>query len=279
MIVLTRRLATSGILLLWGVVLTYFYFSGRVQSYLHPNFHLAMVICGLVLILMAVAMLAVSAEDDCGDPHCAGALNCRPISWKNGVAWFILVVPLLVAVKVSPSQFGATTVLNRGLIQDAAGLPFASPLVGPAVEPALPGEEDSLALSPAMDSSTYLVKNAKGQIKVEAIDLLFAAEEEGLRVDFENKEVEIIGQFLPAQSNNPNGDRFNLVRMYMTCCAADARPISVTVQMAQPPKVKDMTWLRIEGKATFPLEGGRRFPLIVADSAEECDAPPDAVTY
>ena len=52
-----------------------------------------------------------------------------------------------------------------------------------------------------------------------------------MRADFENKEVELIGQFMPPRADNPKGDRFNLVRMFVICCAADARPVAITVKM------------------------------------------------
>lgn len=279
MTILIRRFATSGILIIWGIVLTYFYFSDRVSAYLHPNFHIPVLICGFALIFMAVAMMLVSTDAECGDPQCCGAITASPIRWSNALAWILLVIPLLVAVKYSPSEFGASTVLNRGLIVDASSLPAAAASIGP-IEPPLPGEEATApATNSILDSSTYLVKNAQGQIKVESIDLLFAAQEESLRVDFEDKEIEIIGQYLPAKTNNPKGDRFNLIRVYITCCAADGRPISVNVQTNKPPKFKDMTWLRVTGKATFPVEGGNRLPLIIADSVEVCDAPSEAATY
>jgi len=195
------------------------------------------------------------------------------------LAWLLLIVPLLVATRFSPSQFGASTLHNRGVITDASALPFAQG--GTYVEPPLPGETANGAqpVSSAMDSSTYLVKNEKGQIKTEAIDLLFAAQEEGLRPDFENKEIEITGQFLPAKAHNPRGDRFALSKLYITCCANDGRAIAVTVQAPNAGKFPDMTWLKVTGRATFPVEDGRRIPLIVAETVEPTDAPPDPVSY
>ena len=70
--------------------------------------------------------------------------------------------------------------------------------------------------------------NEAGQIKAQTVDLIYAAEEPSMRADFEGKEVEVIGQFMPARENNaPKADRFNLVRMFIICCAADARPVAI----------------------------------------------------
>jgi len=278
MTVLVRRFVNSGVLLIWGVVMAYFYFSGRIDSYLAPGFHLPVLICALVLVAMAVAMLVVPADSDCGDAQCCGAISAEPIRLRTVLAWTMLCVPLLVAVRVSPSQFGATTLLNRGLITDASALPASAG--NSFVEPPLPGETaGAQPVTSAMDSSTYLVKNAKGQIKTEPIDLLFAAQEVGLRPDFENKEIEVVGQFLPAKVHNAKGSRFLLSKLYITCCANDGRGMVVTVQAPGRETFPEMTWLKVTGIATFPLEDGKRIPVIVADSIQPTEPPAEPVNY
>ena len=114
-----------------------------------------------------------------------------------------------------------------------------------------------------MTDQNGLPKNEAGQIKAETVDLVYAAEDPTMRADFENKEVELIGQFMPASANNAGGDRFNLVRMFIVCCAADARPVAVTVQMDKAQRVAEMSWVKVTGKAAFPVESGRRVPLVL----------------
>lgn len=278
MTVLVRRLANSGLLLLWGVVLAYFIFSGRINAYLAPGFHLPVLICAVVLVAIATALLFVPADSDCGDPQCCGAISAEPIRFRTVLAWAMLCVPLLVAVRFSPSEFGASTLLNRGVITDASALPASA--ANTFIEPPLPGETaGAQPVSSAMDSSTYLVKNERGQIKTEPIDLLFAAQEVGIRPDFENKEIEVVGQFLPAKAHNAKGDRFSLSKLYITCCANDGRAIAVTVQAPNREKFPEMAWLKVTGIATFPLEDGKRIPVIVADSIQPTDPPAEPVNY
>ena len=100
-----------------------------------------------------------------------------------------------------------------------------------------------------------------------------------MREDFEGKEIEMIGQFMPAKDKNAQGNRFNLVRMFVMCCAADARPVAVAVQTNTPEKAAEMSWVKVVGKATFPLEGGRRIPVVVAESVSPCDPPPESFIY
>jgi uncharacterized repeat protein (TIGR03943 family) len=259
------RFAASGILMVWGIVLTYFYLSGRIASYLHPAFHIYTVVSGGVLLALSLALLLTMNGDS--SEHGLSRVGIFPL--------LLLTVPLLAATKISPSNFGATAVLNRGMVHNIADLPGFSP----PMDAGLPNADGSVAEGTMMDPSLYLKKNADGYIMAEAVDLLYAAGEPTMREDFENKEVEVNGQFLPALTGNPNGDRFNLTRLFVMCCAADARPVAISVQSTPATDLPKMTWVKVRGKATFPVEGGRHMPVVVADSVTETDAPEESFLY
>jgi len=261
------RFLASLTLLIWGGVMAYFFFSNRIASYLHPAFHWAVLTSALVLVALAAASLVFPDPDDCG---CSG--QCQ----KPGrlfLVFLILTGPLLAATFVSPSEFGASAVRNRGIVTSFDQIPAYSP----PTEPPLPQADGSIGESTPVNPSAFLPQNASGQLQAETVDLVYASAEPTLREDFENKDVEVIGQFLPARTGNPEGDRFNLVRMFVMCCAADARPIGVTVQgKAEFP---EMTWLKVTGKATFPIEAGRRTAVVIADSVEEVEPPEESFIY
>jgi uncharacterized repeat protein (TIGR03943 family) len=259
------RFAASGILMVWGIVLTYFYLSGRIASYLHPAFHIYTVVSGGVLLALSLALLLTMNGES--SEHGLSRVGIFPL--------LLLTAPLLAATKISPSNFGATAVLNRGMVHNIADLPGFSP----PMDAGLPNADGSLAEGTMMDPSLYLKKNADGYIMAEAVDLLYAAGEPTMREDFENKEVEVNGQFLPALTGNPNGDRFNLTRLFVMCCAADARPVAISVQSTPATDLPKMTWVKVRGKATFPVEGGRHMPVVVADSVTETDAPEESFLY
>jgi uncharacterized repeat protein (TIGR03943 family) len=271
------RFCSSGVLMVWGMVLLYFQLSGRIASYLHPAFHPFVAITGGVLIFISVAMLLTFPKEDahkCGDfcddhSHASGPFS------GGVVSLLILIVPLLGATKISQSSFGATMVKNRGVVSDIADLPGYSP----AFEPALPNPDGTIGESTLLDPSLYLKKNDSGQILAEVIDLVYAAGDPDLRRDFENQEVELVGQFLPARTDNPEGDRFRLVRMFVMCCAADARPVAISVQENDVSAFPEMTWVKVHGKVSFPLVGGRQTPLVVADSVTETEPPRESFFY
>ena len=259
------RFAASGILMVWGIVLTYFYLSGRIASYLHPAFHIYTVVSGGVLLILSLGLLLTMPGESSN--HGLSRVGIFPL--------LLLTVPLLAATKISPSNFGATAVLNRGMVHNIADLPGFSP----PMDAGLPNADGSVAEGTMMDPSLYLKKNADGYIMAEAVDLLYAAGEPTMREDFENKQVEVNGQFLPALTGNPNGDRFNLTRLFVMCCAADARPVAISVQSNPATDLPKMTWVKVRGKATFPVEGGRHMPVVVADSVTETDAPEESFLY
>jgi len=259
------RFAASGILMVWGIVLTYFYLSGRIASYLHPAFHIYTVVSGGVLLALSLALLLTMNGDS--SEHGLSRVGIFPL--------LLLTAPLLAATKISPSNFGATAVLNRGMVHNIADLPGFSP----PQDPALPSADGSVKEGTMMDPSLYLKRNADGYIAAETVDLLYAAGEPAMREDFENKQVEVTGQFLPALTGNPNGDRFNLTRLFVMCCAADARPVAISVQSQSSTDLPKMSWVKVRGKATFPVEGGRHMPVIVAESVTETDAHDESFLY
>ena len=258
-----KRHLACGVLLVWGVTLSYFCLSGRIAAYLHPAFHIYTAISGGVFVLLAVLIfLTTEAESHsccCHDGCCSGSF---------GIGIFpamVLSLPLLLAVFLSPSRFGSTAVANRGVVDNIAGLPAYSPPAQPRQPPA--------------GAETFLKKTKEGRIDAETVDLLYAAAEPTIREDFDGKDVEVIGQFLPAKTGNPNGDRFQLIRLFVMCCAADARPVAVMVQTSGKMDFEEMDWLKITGKATFPLLNGRTTPVVVADSVIKTEPPPDSFLY
>ena len=267
---LISRFAASGVLMIWGVILVYFKLSGRVASYLHPSFHLFILISGIILILLSAALLLTLPEASPADGY-----SSRGFCSGGALSFLVLTIPLLASTGISQSRFGVTALMNRGLVDNISGLPGFTP----PVDPALPRQDGSVGEGTLMDPSAYLKKNAEGFIKAETVDLLYAATDAPMRSDFENKDVEIIGQFMPARTRNPAGNRFNLVRLFVMCCAADARPVALTVQTATPIDFPEMTWVKVVGKATFPVEGGRHTPFVMAQSVKETEPPRESFIY
>lgn len=260
---LLQRLISAGILMTWGSVLCALYFTSRLEAYLVPTFQPLTLAGGVVLVVLAFLVLLAPTDENAG--------GCAPASWPARVLGAVVLIgPLFVALGTSQDQFGASMVANRNYASDVAQLPTT------AATDALPGEDPAAA---GTDEPPKPPTNAQGDLKAEVIDLLYAAQLPDMRPTFEDKKVEIIGQLMPAKENNPQGDRYDVVRMFMTCCAADVQPIALPVHPGAKPELPEMTWVKVTGTAAFPVVGGQRRPLIENATIEKTEPPDDTYLY
>ena len=276
-----HRYLTSGVLAVWGGVLLTIYFTGRIGAYLHPNFRPFALAAGITLVVFAILMLLA--------PEAGAAHGAAPRSTVRGVlASLFLVGPLLLAFYNSTDRMDATAVANRNYVQDISQLPGAqssatSPPSGPT-DPALPDAGSKTPPNPPSATATQedpyaLPKNKQGRVQAQLVDFLYAAQLPEIRSQLENKPVEVIGQLMPAKTNNAKGGRFVIIRMIMSCCAADAQPVALRVEPLKKPDMGEMTWVKVTGEAAFPVEGGKRTPVIQHAVMEKIDPPAEPYLY
>ncbi|MEO6785227.1 MAG: DUF1980 domain-containing protein [Chthoniobacteraceae bacterium] len=297
---LFARWLPAATLATWSAVLLYFHFSMRMNAMLAPEFRVYALIAAVVLGVMALSFVLFKGDATCcSSGECGHGLS-RFISGKL-LTFFILLVPIVVAARFNPREgFSKSFVENRGTVtsleQLGSSVPRSTDGKSDARKPvdlSLPSKDGSQppaastpaqsagSQPPAQDSKVadYLVRTPDGEIVAEVLDLLYAAQDNLLRKDFEGKRVQLIGQFMPDSSNNSAGNRFKAVRMFMTCCAADARPVATLVETDKLPDFPEMTWVKISGTPTFPLEKGRRISVLKAAKVEKTEPPAEAMIY
>ena len=110
----------------WGAILTYFYCSHRLAGFLHPNFRPPVLVTGCLLLFAAACLLFSEGEPEAHD--CAGE-NCDHSHAKLTVggllSFVVLLLPVLLAAKISPDSYGAVLVQNRGAAESLDGVPGA----------------------------------------------------------------------------------------------------------------------------------------------------------
>ncbi len=275
----------------WSAILLAMFFSGRVKDLLAPEFRPGVVIAGVVMGLMALVFLLAPVDAGCcSSVECSHSVSRRATG--KLMTFLMLLLPISAAAVFSPEGFSANLVKNRGTITDISQL-GAVPRVSTApVEPPLPTNDPNATPAPAVAATTpgqpaemapgdYLQRTADGTIIAEVLDLLYAAQDTTLRKDFENKRIELVGQLMPdsAKEGEAASKRFKAVRMFMTCCAADARPIAALVEAETIPDLAEMTWIKVTGTSTFPIENGRRISVLKAEKVEKTTPPEESMLY
>jgi uncharacterized repeat protein (TIGR03943 family) len=290
-----RLIRDSLLLFLWGGFVLWLDLSKQLSTFLHPSLQPYTVAAGILLIVLAlfslrgVLMKQKESGADSHDHHhehsCChehdhqkqendhvheehdshhGSEGAKlvPIIFKT----LVLLLPLVVVLFGQNNHYTMSTINNRGVVLDISKLPAAK-------------ASESTALLPKTIASDHAAPAASAAMPIQVIDLLYAVQMPTYREDFEEKQVELIGQFVPLTTGNPKGNRFQAIRLFITCCAADAKPVGAIVQYDKPLKVSEMGWVKITGVPTFPMEGGRRTAVLVASKVEECPAPSEPFVY
>ena len=298
---------------IWSTVLLGTYFTGRVASFLHPSFRPGVLWAGVGLAALALLFASRPTPPEC----CSDATCTHPLSRTKAGRWttfLVLVLPVSVAAWLSPEQFSRQAFEQRAEVTDASSLgqrqskarpvaqPTASlkelspaqpatPLPAGAPTEGTPSATASVGAAPASAAAggeaipEYLQKTPEGYIVAEVLDLLYAVQDSQLRKDFEGRTVQLVAQMMPvgekgAGTTDAGGAaRFKAVRMFMTCCAADARPVSTLVEASALPDLPEMSWVKIVGKATFPLENGKRIGVLQTTSVQQAKPPEEAMLF
>jgi uncharacterized repeat protein (TIGR03943 family) len=294
-----------------GVVLLDFFFTGRLDQYLHPQFRPWTLVGGIIFCVAGTVYAAAkTAAQCCIEEECVHQ-NANSLT-RSVIAFSVLFLPLAAGVALSKDSYDQQAVLNRGFVQDMTGLPgrTAPPASKASNDQTIPpqalGADDDERASeplpqsaaggqpnqdlasnggtdqanPAVPSSDegsaqYLPKAADGNVALEVTDLLYAESEDSLRKMFSDKTIEVLGQYLPG--SDPK--QFKLVRMFIVCCAADARPLAVPVEVSAPMNLAEMGWVKVIGKAAYAKTGDRVHVLLKADRVEPSDPPAEAMLY
>jgi uncharacterized repeat protein (TIGR03943 family) len=307
-----RRWLPCATLATWSAILISFCLSGRMRNFLAPEFRTGALAAGIAMGVMALVFLLFPADANCCSAAECGHSFSRRTTGKI-ITFLILLLPITTAAMLTPEGFSGNAVKNRPMITDASQLGAAPRVTSKPVDMTLPTKNPNGApatvtqAAPQATQSTppatqpqaqtqttqtaqtqsqppaaqqdYLQRTPDGHIVAEVLDLLYAAQDNALRKDFENKPVELIGQMMPDATNNASGKRFKAVRMFMTCCAADARPVAVLAESSDKMDLPEMSWIKITGTATFPVENGRRIAVLKADKVEKCNPPEETMLY
>ena len=111
----------------WGTILSYFYFNHRLAGFLHPSFRPPVLVTGFLLMLAAACLLF--SEDKSVNAHLCDDKSCDHAHVKltlgGLLSFLVLLLPILLAAKISPDSYGAALVQNRGAAESLESVPGA----------------------------------------------------------------------------------------------------------------------------------------------------------
>lgn len=246
-----RRILFSLAVLTWSAALLYFHTSGRIQTYLAPDFRwiafcggLGLAVLGLFNLMTVRQQAACGHGGDCsGHDHESGDLH--PMT-----AVLLMVTPLILAWSWTRDGYSQHTLARKGLydVPTPGGSSFMS-LSMPPISRA--------------DIEQHQPKSPEGNYRFNLMELFFATGDVATQSAMDGLRIETEGRWIAEKNLNPNGTRMRLYRLYMTCCVADSRAIPVSLEFGRtPPVFQDHCWVRVSGVIRFPTEGGTVHPVI-----------------
>jgi len=246
-------------LFILAAFLTFAHFAGWVQDYLATQYQWLPPAGAVALILMGLARLTASpiAQASCCDDGCSSqAGSPRKAVFTASVSLVILTAPIVMALAVQPKEFSAEGMRKRRLETPRRDVKLDRAVdwimgVSDAVE-ATEATADTLPKEPTL---------------LELVELAAGADP----VNLDGKFVTVIGR-----CDLPDGEtsrRFELYRLLVTCCVADASAVSVEVARKDDVRLEQGGWVRIGGLLKFDNPIDPTMPVVHAATISKVSEP------
>lgn len=237
-------------LAIWGALLIKYWLTGELRLLIHPNYFLLVLNTGIVLLALATfkgfQFIPQLLKRRFRDRATAQHISFFPPGWSSGLLVFTAILGLLVEPKVFTSQ----TAIQRGVTESLTSTRVQAQSFHKTSKPeerSLIGWIRTLSVNPEPDSYTNQKVNVNGFV---------------------------------VYSPDLSSQYLLLTRFVITCCAADAYPVSLPVKLnGTRDTYKPDTWLQVEGKMITETLSGKRQLTIEANSVKEIPEPANPYDY
>ena len=215
---------------------------------------------------------------------------------SKAVTFLVLALPLSAAAAFSPDRFSDQFWRNKASASVTSG---ATALSGGGIDLAkraekakpLPGTQaasgSDAATKPPANPNAFSVEELErlsggrtpnGNIPVQLVELFYMpAQTRDVQEVVATQTIETTGQ---AIKDKQDPTRMRLFRLMMTCCAADARPISIPVEFTgAPPEWREMAWYTATGKVEYRDVDGTPTAVFKAASLAPSKPPRQQMMY
>ncbi len=233
----------------WGILLLEYWFTQKLSLLIHPSYNPLSLISGILLLTIAAYRAwTVVNQARSGQPlPVVQHLSLLP----NGVGSFLLLGVAISAIVITPQPFNSTTAIQRGV-----GEIITNTQVKPQSFRALTKPENrtlvdwirTLQVMPEPDTYIGQKVNVKGFV---------------------------------VYPDNLSPQYFRITRFIITCCAADAYPISLTVRLREGDRssYKPDSWLDVEGTIIVETLANQRQIVIQANRLKPSPQPDRPYDY
>lgn len=130
------------------------------------------------------------------------------------------------------------------------------------------------------DLKKMVPQSEAGDFLLDVPQIFYTAGDRELMEVMEGIPVEATAQLMEETLNNPDKTRLKAFRLFIECCAADARPLSIPVDFGKaPPEYTEMGWYKLYGKLHYSHENGEIVPMIKIDRIVETTEPTDGLLF
>jgi len=142
------------------------------------------------------------------------------------------------------------------------------------------GENEDWGTFTLEDLKNMVPQSTEGDFLLDVPQIFYTAGDKELMQVMEGIPVETTAQLMEETLSNANGQRLKAFRLFIECCAADARPLSIPVDFGKaPPEYVEMGWYKLYGKLHYADEDGEIIPLLNIERIEEVLEPTDGLLY
>ena len=263
------------IILLWGVVLLYFYQHEKLFIYLHPQFHVYVLLGGCAAVVLgSFNLLTLDSKGECGhgdecdhDHEHSGDIN--PL-----VGLLIVAAPIIFSMWVTTHGVSAEheAALSEGdpdpssiRLREKSELELSMENAERSQGGHLTQEELIDVVRKSLEQNS--TKSADGAYQLSLLELFFSAGDEIQEKVLDGSLVETEGKIREEINRNPKGNRMRLYRVFMTCCASDMQAIPISIEFdGELPDIESQQWVKVVGKLTYEHIDGVSYPVIKVKS-------------
>ena len=276
-----------GVLLIWAVMMVWFYASGRINSYLigEGTFRIQVLVGGLILAVLGIFNWQMRAQpESCGHDHAEGGCcdhdhdhdhdtaeshSHEGTPAGRGLALALLALSVTASVVLTPDEFSDKYKRNMlAAYASRTGSDTKAPEAYRLTPEGSPTEAAAGGMTLAVVEK-YRPRNKEGNFELGVEELYYSSADPEYAKVMKGQGVETVGQIVKDTSSTEPG-RWRVFVLQMTCCAADARPVSLPVvfQAPVPAGLQEMGWFKLTGQIDYVEERGIPVAVLRASSAQ-----------